>query len=205
MILSSCGKNIFMLENYYGRPNRKERKFLESYQKVESICIPKIKFHHEGNTGRGTKGGASLTRHDIENSLRLSYSNSFNLPLCDSNQESVIPRDLDFIARSLENNNSCCDLTIFPYLIITSYSYRDSDGGGGSTFAVNLDNDRHSFVYRLVTSIYQNDALVYMDNRSYWGKDVFSERDERLRYQVPQEVIDTLVKLSLEEYFKRMK
>ncbi|MCC5929450.1 MAG: hypothetical protein JJU28_09415 [Cyclobacteriaceae bacterium] len=88
-------------------------------------------------------------------------------------------------------------------MIITSYTYRNIEGGGGLTFVEYMGNDRHSFEYKLVTSIYQNDTLVYMDNRAYWTE-VFSERGERLRYQVPQVVLDSLVSLTLKEYFKRV-
>lgn len=204
LILSSCSKNFLMLEDYYARASRKERKFLKSYHKTDSICIPIIKFHQRANLGTGAKGGASLTGNDIENLLRLSYSKSFNRPFCSSNKESIILRDVNFKKRSLDNCSTCCDEIIVPYLTITSYSYKNTEGGGGLTFVTDMGNDRHSFEYKLITSIYRNDTLIYMDNRMYWGKDLFSERGERLRYQVPQVVIDSLVTLTLQEYFKRV-
>jgi hypothetical protein len=193
-----------MLENYYGRANRKERKFLKSYQETDSICIPKIRFHHKSNTGRGTTGSLSIRQEDIVSSLSQSYSNSFNLSFCGSNKDSPSIED-----SFLKNNRDIYhDMygkeVIVPDLIITSYTSRNIEGGGGLTFVEDMGNDRHRVEIKLVSSIYQNDTLVYMDNRTYWTE-VLSERDERLRYQVPQEVIDTLVKLSLEEYFKRMK
>ena len=57
--------------------------------------------------------------------------------------------------------------------------------------------------YKLVTAIYQNDSQIYMDNHGF-RTEFFSERDEQVKCQVPQIVIDSLVTLSLQEYFKRM-
>lgn len=69
--------------------------------------------------------------------------------------------------------------------------------------AMDMGDDKHLLEYKLTTAIYQNDTLIYMDNRTHWTE-VFSERDEQLTYYVPQVVIDSLVTLTLQEYFKRM-
>lgn len=73
----------------------------------------------------------------------------------------------------------------------------------GAATIVDTFNDKHIIEYKLITSIYQNDTLIYMDNRTHWTE-VFSERGEQLKYHVPQVVIDSLVTLTLQEYFKRM-
>lgn len=205
LILSSCGKNFLMLDDHYARANRKERMFLKSYHKTDSICIPRIKFRHEANIGRGTNGRVSIRREDVGNSIIQSFSRSFSMSFCDGNKESPLIQENEFSKSSPDNNgNSCCKKIIVPDLIITSYTSSNIEGGGGLTFVEDMGNDVHRFDYKLVTSIYQNDTLVYMDNRAYWTQ-VFTERDERLRYQVPQVVLDSLVSLTLQEYFKRVK
>lgn len=70
-------------------------------------------------------------------------------------------------------------------------------------FSHDTGDDIHRIEYKLITSIYSNDTLIYMDNRTYWTE-IISERDEQLTYHVPQVVIDSLVTLSLQEYFKRL-
>ena len=70
------------LDDYFARANRKERKYLKSYQEIESICIPKVKFRHEANTGIGTDGSLSINRLGIGNLLRESYSRCLDLSIC---------------------------------------------------------------------------------------------------------------------------
>jgi hypothetical protein len=88
--------------------------------------------------------------------------------------------------------------------VVSTQSGKRIEGGGGLEWAEDMGDDRHLIEYKLITSIYQNDTLIYMDNRAYWTR-LIVERGSRVQHNVPQEVIDTLVKLSLEEYFKRMK
>jgi hypothetical protein len=88
--------------------------------------------------------------------------------------------------------------------VVSTQSGKRIEGGGGLEWAEDMGDDRHLIEYKLITSIYQNDTLIYMDNRAYWTR-LIAERGTSVQHHVPQEVIDTLVKLSLEEYFKRMK
>ncbi len=201
IVLSSCSKNFLMLDDYYARANRKERKFLKSYQRTDSICIPKIKFHHEGKTW----SRILINPETIGNSLSQSYSRSFDLAFCGSNKKSPLVQDSKFLKSSKDDyRDSCCEKVVVPDLIITTRTGRNIEGGGGLTFVTDMGNDRHRIEYKLITSIYENDALVYMDNHAYWTE-VFSERGEQLMYQVPQVIIDSLVTLTLQEYFKRVK
>lgn len=66
-------------------------------------------------------------------------------------------------------------------------------------------NDKHHLKYKLALALYnERNNLIYIDNRAHWTN-VFSERGEQLEYEVPQKVVDSLVKLSLQEYYKRLK
>jgi hypothetical protein len=116
-------------------------------------------------------------------------------------EDEVLPKGL---ISSIQSACQDCDAVIIPQLKITSKSLKNTYWGGPTGFSEDLGDDKHFLEYKLVTSIYRNDTLIYMDNRTHWTE-VISERGQQLEYQVPQEVIDTLVKLSLEEYFKRMK
>ena len=200
IILISCSGNFLGLDDYFARTNRKERRFLKSYQETDSICIPKIKFHHENTIW----SRVSVETSTIGDSLRLAYSRKFNLPFCESNEESMLIQNYNFRTREFKkNHNSCCETFIVPDFIVTTHSGKNIEGGGGLSFVKDMGNDRHSIQCKLVTTIYQNDTLIYMDNHGFWTE-IFSERDEKVEIQIPKIIIDSLVTLSLQEYFKRM-
>jgi hypothetical protein len=207
MFLSSC-KGHFFYEDLYTRANRREIKFAELYRKQDTFCISKIQFCHLiGHRGINTSSSIFFDPKSIGNSLKLSYSKFFQPLSCNRNKENIeniIIQNCYSTEKKLKLFNNCCDNIILPKLIITSNSGKNTEGGGGITFVQDMGDDRHLLEYKLITSIYQNDTLIYMDNRAYWTR-VISERGEQLHYQVPQEVIETLVTLSLEEYFKRVK
>lgn len=205
ILLSSC-KNYFFLEDFYARANRKEKFLLESYPTNRTFCIPRIEYCHQIDYRANiTCCGISFDQKSIGNSLNLSFAGLFHLSSCNKNEESFIIQNCSSgVEKNGSASNNCCDNRIVPKLIITSNSGKNTAGGGGLTFVEDMGDDRHLIEYKLITSIYQNDTLIYMDNRAYWTR-VASARGEQLQYQVPQEVIDTLVTLSLEEYFKRMK
>jgi hypothetical protein len=205
ILLSSC-KNYFFLEDVYARVNRKERFFLESYETKGIFCFPKIEFCHQIDHRANITGSRiSFDPMSIGNSLNQSLSGLFQLSSCDEIKESFIIQDCSpRVEKNGNLSNDCCENSFVPKLIITSNSGKNTAGGGGLTFVEDMDDDRHLIEYKLITSIYQNDTLIYMDNRAYWTR-LIAERGSRVQHHVPQEVIDTLVKLSLEEYFKRMK
>ncbi|MBX2947294.1 MAG: hypothetical protein KF725_15805 [Cyclobacteriaceae bacterium] len=142
----------------------------------------------------------------------MAYTKSFSDVKFVSNSKTSFDANCHFAAKVLPQNFKISENDsserysniIIPQLRILSKSIKSVYWGGPMGFSEDMGDDKHLLEYKLITSIYKNDTLIYMDNRTHWTE-VFSERGEQLHYQVPQEVIDTLVTLSLEEYFKRVK
>ena len=111
--------------------------------------------------------------------------------------------DFPINVKRVEKDTLCCNAVLIPDLIVTSYTSRNTEGGGGLELVYDMGNDKNWIEYKLVTAIYQNDSQIYMDNHGF-RTEFFSERDEQVKCQVPQIVIDSLVTLRLQEYFKRM-
>jgi hypothetical protein len=148
----------------------------------------------------------------IDRMMLTSYNRFFNISSHPPREQTFFDRKCDTPTELFSENmdkfgsgaGEICENIILPTLTITSNSGKHIQGGGGMEPAEDMGNDKHILEYKLITSIYQNDTLIYMDNRTHWTE-VFSERGEQLMYQVPQVVIDSLVTLTLQEYFKRVK
>ena len=212
--LYSCKSHVFY-EDLYARKNGKQKMFQEAYQKLDNYCINQIKICHftepPGIKWAITGSSISLDQNSIENSLKQSYSRLFQISYYEREIGYLLKNDCNSIEHILTTNQksestnfTCYRNMIIPQLSITSKSGKRIEGGGGMEFAEDMGDDRHLLEYKLITSIYRNDSLIYMDNQAHWTS-VHSERGEKLNYMVPQEVIDTLVTLTLQEFFKRVK
>ncbi|MCH6198851.1 hypothetical protein MMU07_04635 [Aquiflexum sp. LQ15W] len=211
----SCKSHVFF-EDLYARKSSREKYFRRDYVPVEATCIFQGRVCHDidiPGLPQGITNSRIFFDHDsITSLISIAFSEAF--PGSSLNQVSGISnwRHCDYVGKDLSGifdlpssfQSQACNRIVYLQLQITTQTGKRIEGGGGLEWAEDMGDDRHLIEYKLITSIYQNDTLIYMDNRAYWTR-VASARGEQLHYQVPQEVIDTLVKLSLEEYFKRMK
>lgn len=208
--IHSC-KNSFFYNGLYTRADRKAKYFENQYPSIESVFIPRFETCHKLVTGSRITNRIYFLRDSIDQSLLHAYGRYFNSlaevqegprffdHFCGIPTSTFLQGELDFDV----NEGSIPAHTLLPTLQITSASGRHIVGGGGMEFSHDTGDDIHRIEYKLITSIYSNDTLIYMDNRTYWTE-IISERDEQLTYHVPQVVIDSLVTLSLQEYFKRL-
>lgn len=207
-------QRFFWYENLYARESRIQRIFQNSYEAQDTFIIKQIKICHDVGSAAyaGTVGRILFNFHSIENSLKESYSKLLPVTFEHQGKEGLLevdcryyfkvpPDNLQEIANDLE---SCTGNVVLPILIIFSKSSKRLEGGGGMEFVEDMGDNLHLLMYKLITTIYKNDSLVYVDNRAYWTREV-SERGIDLQYDVPEVIIDSLVSLSLEEYFKRVK
>lgn len=189
--------------------------FQNGYQNQDTFCVQKVKICHfseiPGLRYAITGSSISFDYSAIESSLKHSYSRLLQISICKNDHNSHLQQDCNYTEKTLSKNlkadysadNEYCANILIPQLSISSKSGKRIEGGGGMEFAEDMGDDKHLLEYKLITSIYKNDTLIYMDNRAHWTE-VISERGKKLHYQVPQEIIETLVTLSLEEYFKRV-
>lgn len=210
--LISC-KNSFFYTDLYTRADRKNKFFEQSYSRQSEFCIHKIQICHlTETTGRlSTNGKIYFDRESIELIIQQAYSRSLNTtsmsaPKQDSFDKNCATQNELSIASNTPSHKGerICKNFVLPQFSVSTKSIKRSEGGGGMTPAFDAGDDKHLLEYKLITSIYQNDTLIYMDNRTHWTE-ILSERGEQLMYQVPQVVIDSLVTLTLQEYFKRVK
>lgn len=208
----SC-KNASFYKNRYTRADRGSRLFHEQYSTENDYCLGEIRNCHFIKTPGflSSSGKIFFTLDSIENTLRMSYSRQLSVISVEPTERvffdrncavppGVINSESDILSRESEKR---CPFLIYPQFEVMSNSIKNMDGGGGMEAAMDMDDDKHLLEYKLTTAIYQNDTLIYMDNRTHWTE-VFSERGEQVIYQVPQVIIDSLVTLTLQEYFKRM-
>jgi hypothetical protein len=208
--LQACKGPVFYSETYV-RADRKSRFILDVYSVKDQMNIYQTGISLIVNPANrlSTSSEISFSKDSIDRSVKKALSGIF------TNSRLCCEQSLDFgqdynskdevLRFNLLNESDLCrceQMVLIPQLRITSKSIKSVDFGAGLVY--DTGDDKHLLEYKLVTSIYRNDSLIYMDNRTHWTE-VISARGEQLQYQVPQEVIDTLVKLSLEEYFKRMK
>ncbi len=210
--LNSC-KNSFFYADLYTRADRKSKFFMRSYSRQTEFSIHKIQAcHFTETTGRlSTSGKIHFNRDSIELTIQQAYSRRLNITSISTSKQDLfdkkctLPDELVTPSHDLsQGGEKACKSMILTLFSVSTKSIKRTEGGGGITPAFDAGDDKHLLEYKLTTAIYQNDTLIYMDNRTHWTE-VFSDRGEQLMYEVPQVVIDSLVTLTLQEYFKRVK
>ncbi len=211
MSLISC-KNSFFYTDLYTRADRKSKFFTQSYSRQTEFCIQNIEAcHFTETTGLlSTNGKIYFNRDFIELIIQQAYSRNLNVSSISTSKQDFFDKKCTIPNKLLAASNApshriemLCKNFVLPQFSISTKSIKRTEGGGGMTPAFDVGDDKHLLEYKLTTAIYQNDTLIYMDNRSHWTE-VISDRGEQLIYQVPQVVIDSLVTLTLQEYFKRI-
>lgn len=211
LLLFGC-KNHAFFTDLYARDGRKNFLVLNAYPKVLEAQISSIHICHNNEpTISGTGSRVILDRHAIKSSISLAFAHHFEVRDLAMPGNAFFDRNCNYQqTEALEKAGLKShrpkreEIDLSPILEIITRSGKRTEGGGGLEFLEDMGDDKHLLEYKLTTAIYQNDTLIYMDNRTHWTE-VFSERGEQLMYQVPQVVIDSLVTLTLQEYFKRVK
>lgn len=212
--LLSC-KNYTFYSGLYTRADKRTVLIDGRYSPKAEYCLPVFRSCHSiefpGNALGMSTGSIYFSRDSIEGSLLASFQKHFSLSACAPEKPSFMDSECPMPDKFYSGNPGCSQLDsdsmcrgiIYPVLIVTSSSGKHIEGGGGIEPASDSGKDKHILEFKLVTAIYEGDTLIYMDNRTHWTE-VFSQRNERLEYHVPQIVIDSLVSLTLQEYFKRL-
>lgn len=212
MFISLGCKNHAFYTDLYARDGRRNLLLLKTYPKVQEAKISDIFICHKNEpTVASTGSRVILNRNSIKSTIAFAFGNHFEVEDLVVVENAFFNRDCNSQQkRALEKVSSRShkpkglEIELSPILEIITRSGKRTEGGGGLEFLEDMGDDKHLLEYKLTTAIYQNDTLIYMDNRTHWTE-VFSERGEQLMYQVPQVVIDSLVTLTLQEYFKRVK
>jgi len=208
--LISC-KNSFWYTNLYTRKSSKLKQFRENYKAVDNVQLGKLHLCYSYNRSRKqVVGNLQVETSQLIDSLLESYSRKFDhLNVSESAISIDGTRCLFDSKKSInalhQGTKSTIETPVKLYcqLSVIVASQRNLEGGGGLELTEDMGNDKHLLEYYLITALAQGESLLYIDNRVHWSE-AFSERGEQLKYEVPQIVIDSLVTLSLEEYFKRV-
>jgi hypothetical protein len=211
-LLGSC-KNAFFYTDLYTRTNRKSTYFQREYDDIGSMSLDHLSICREIKVPimYSTSGMIFFHRDAISNSIVEAIDSRFTISENLLKSNSFWDRNCGEIAKRNyrirkfgRDNSENKGYSFFGEFSVVAQTTRNIDSGPVVVTAVDLGNDIHRLEYKFTAALFDNGKLIYMDSRTHWTE-VISDRGEQLYYQVPQEVIDTLVKLSLEEYFKRIK
>jgi hypothetical protein len=210
VILTVACKNSIFYPNHFIRQNKKST-FIKSGYAYEDSILLKVNLCHYHNLEwtPNTTGNLVLNPLQIQHNLIQSYSRYFSFIQEPKIEKAYFGVDCDIKAEDIlskatpQKDGIHSSPQLFASLRISSASMKRLEGGGGLEIAEDMGDDKHRMEYKLITSVYKNGTVIYMDSRIHWTN-IFSDRGEQLKYQVPQVVIDSLVTLTLQEYFKRM-
>jgi hypothetical protein len=215
-LLSLCScKNSFWYTDLYTRKSNRLKQVNRSYEKLEIVELGNFHlcyFYNPSGIVRREVGKLEIDPGQVADSALDSYRTNFNELVVKESDVSIsntkcLFDSKDSFVRFNQDSHSIPEknhIRLYSQLSFTVESQRNLEGGGGMELTEDMGDDRHKLEYFLITALVQDDEIVYLDNRVHWTE-VFSERGEQLKYEVPQIVIDSLVSLSLEEYFKRVK
>lgn len=187
--------------------------FFENYESIDSISISELSFckNRKIPTMNSTSGQIRFNTRALEVSLKKSIeknlaeirNNVTRKQSWDFDCSKILKNDL--VApneQKLKGLGKAYSLRI--NFVIDYHSSKNIDSGTLIETSNDLGNDEHHIKYKLVLALLNStESIIFMDNRAHWTE-VFSERGEQLEYEIPQKIIDSLVTLSLEEYYKRL-
>lgn len=210
--LVNC-KSMFFYEDSYSRKNRKNTHFEPIYSSIDSVIIRKFILCEENlEAVNKTDGQIEFNRVKLKSSVVKSLRDKFQSVRYVLNYGSIDRNDNceQYIHNNfLKSKESFYQNQTSNYILDISFSIEyisskntDVDAMSASPYN-DLGNDKHAIEYKIILALSKENTLIYLDNQAHWTK-VFSERGEQLQYEVPQKVVDSLVSLSLEEYYKRL-
>jgi hypothetical protein len=209
-LLYSC-KNSFFYNNGYARKYQKLKRVDKNYNVIDRAVMVGLDLCILEQSSDFTSGKIIFNREQLISQTIESFKKKFthfdfiekNIDVsngpCNSKLSGGFLDHLNFVSDSNFQNS----VNLFSKLFIYGHSQRNREGAGGLELSIDLGNDRHALEYTLITGLMIGDSIIYVDTRTHWTN-TFSERGEQLKYHVPQVVIDSLVTLTLQEYFKRM-
>jgi len=210
VILTSCYSPFDIV---YGRMDRKSTFFQNEYSPIDTLIINKIilcKNEIETRDFRFySKGKININANYFGGTIVKSLNRKFKNVKFDFDSDTTRKGNCYYIKnRSLPSNYHLDlkyknDYNINLTLNIEYNSGRNSESDGFWGL-VKLEGDSHELKYVLRVAISNSNELIYVDNVRTTVK-VLSEKDETINYEVPQNIIDSLVTKSLAEYKKRLK
>lgn len=217
LLFTSCKSHLFYLDSY-SRDGKRTTFHKKEYKKPNSIFLNSIVFCKQKKDPTylqyyKTGGDIIFNINSLEKIIRKSLKNSFinithdehidDIKWSNSckNIDSNTFRNKEILPNSFSSKRYHIQVSFnIDYLIKKNL---ESDVSGGFTYA-DLGDDLSEIKYKLVVALFFKDDLIYMDNHAHWTK-IYSKRGEKLHYEVPQNIIDSLVTKSLAEYKKRLK
>lgn len=212
-VISSC-KNGFFYTDLYVRKTSSLKHIQKHYESDYKIKVAGLHFcllENPSGIVRKSVGSLTITHSQIVDNLITSYGNrfedfAFNEKSIDISNAQCRWQNKESIIQSIKDDPKNCEsqIELYAQLKLVIESQRNLDGGGGLELTEDLGNDKHVMEYFLITALSKDGSLIYMDNIIHWTE-VFYDRGEIIQYNIPQETIDSLVTLSLEQYFERVR
>jgi hypothetical protein len=213
----SCNTAFFNVEGTYTRQGKASSYFEQKYNLIDTpiyadvrICKTEkiITVEKFKTNSKITFDTESINLHlkeslnkKFKNIIHYSKEKTFWFNNCrDLNKKKVLNSDISDISFSKHKGY---EIKINFDVTYSTRKKADVDATIITTYEI-LDYDVHFMEYKLIFAMFNNQKLIYMDNNVTW-ESVDSKRGEKINYEVPQNIIDSLVTKSLAEYKKRLK
>lgn len=95
------------------------------------------------------------------------------------------------------------DNTLVPIICYNVSIEPEREGGGGLVFVYKTGNDSYLIGQQLYLAFYRDGSLAYLNNVSRWDEKVVPG-DKPIKYEFPQEVLDTLMYMAIEPLLKKI-
>jgi len=215
ILFASC-KGLLPYSKYYERDSRNSTFLKNSYQKTNFIKVSKMVLCQNRNESdirvSKTKGDLVFNKMQIEKSIQNSFQKSFSNIIYEPNKITNWETSCNNFTKDILMNkniipknetNRAYHMWISFDIDYTIEKNLDFSGFWGASTYEDIADDISKIKFKLVTSLFYNDSLIYMDNHAYntWIRTV---RGKPFYYEVPQNIIDSLVTKSLAEYKKRL-
>ena len=202
--------------NFWHRGRRESTFFEKMYLPIDSISINRIVICKQKNEVKRqkfqTKGQLNIivedTEKDLINVLKKNFNHvdyeirndttgSFNCNYL--TQNNVLSGDYNKFLRKTQDHSIEITLNM---LYKSGRAIRQNFDGGGSVSV--LDYDSHHIISHLRLAIFKSNELVYMNNYIH-SKTMSAGLDEDVSYKIKKSTIDSLVNMSLEKFYNRLK
>lgn len=160
-----------------------------------------------------TKGDLVFNKIQIEKSIQNSFQKSFSNIVYEPNKITKWETSCNNFTKEILMNKSIISKNESnrPYHMWISFGIDytieknlDFSGIWRASAYEDIGDDISKIKFKLVTSLFYKDSLIYMDNHAYntW---IRTKRGKQFNYDIPEQIIDSLVTKSLAEYKKRLK
>lgn len=213
IFLISCKSSLNYFESY-ARDGKKSTYLKKKYKRIDAINKVKIKLCKEreipilGHTDGAITFNSKSLKEAIVNSMKNHFKNiehkESNTGAWSWGCEQVNAKNYRNSKTELAESNTNTEKNYVDVTFQLKYmTSKNIEYGAFFESSADLGNDAHQVKYKIIVALFKNGVLEYMYNQAHWTV-ILSERSEKLHYEVPQEVIDTLVNNSLKEYYNRL-